>query len=106
MLPSGAAAGPSVRPPLIGAVRVNRRSSRASGETMAAPVGRGRSAAGAVVPTRSERARAGGGGGGGGRGENATLLRGTGGCGPVPAASPPEGGAATQNRRAAGPTSV
>src|SRR5438034_9811443 len=44
MLPSGATAGPSVRPPEIGALRVKRSSSFASGSTMAAPVGRGVSA--------------------------------------------------------------
>src|SRR5947209_9229382 len=45
MLPSGAAAGPSVRPPLIFAVRVKSSSSFAPGGTTASPVGAGASAA-------------------------------------------------------------
>src|SRR5688572_27738122 len=57
MLPSGAAAGPSVNPPLIFAVRVNKSSSLASGATMVSPVGGGTSAANAgTANTRPRRA--------------------------------------------------
>src|SRR5436189_2004129 len=58
MLPSGAAAGPSVRPPVIGAVRVNSRSSLAPGGTMPLPEGSGVSSAARAVPQRKGRVKA------------------------------------------------
>src|SRR5437763_833001 len=60
MLPSGAQAGPSVSPPLIGAERVNSFSSLASGSTMLSPDGFGTSAARtrdvSAQPTHTARA--------------------------------------------------
>src|SRR5262249_20469441 len=59
MLPSGAAAGPSVSPPWILALRVNNLSSLASGGTMLSPVGLGSSAdAYEERPMKQHRAKA------------------------------------------------
>src|SRR5262245_33559414 len=57
MEPSGAAAGPSVRPPLILAVRVKRSSSLAPSGTISSPVGLGTSASANAAGERTKTSR-------------------------------------------------